>query len=100
MAYKSNKHIKSIMYIRYGKMCMICDWKPSNKKKHKFNKHSNYLTYHHLIEKQDGGPTTVENGAILCRFCHEWLNTLPKEIQEEQNNMLRKRKSVIDQKRG
>lgn len=32
------------------------------------------LTYHHIIKKENDGPRTVENGALLERKCHEWLH--------------------------
>ncbi|MDD2208723.1 MAG: HNH endonuclease [Bacilli bacterium] len=32
------------------------------------------LDYHHIIKKEDDGPKTIENGALLERKCHEWLH--------------------------
>lgn len=34
------------------------------------------LTYHHIKEKRNGGKRTIENGAILIRRSHEYLNYL------------------------
>lgn len=94
MAYKS---LKSVMYMKYGQKCMICGWKPKGHKKHKTaSKHENYLTYHHMVEKSEGGPSTIENGAILCRFCHEWLHQQPKLVQIEVNEILRNYKKKFD----
>ena len=34
------------------------------------------LTYHHIKEKRNGGATTVENGALLSLYKHNYLNYL------------------------
>lgn len=78
----NTKLIKELMYQKYGKRCMICGWKPkSNNKKSK----KRCLTYHHIIEYSKGGETSIENGAILCTQCHEWLNSLSSYQQKYVN---------------
>lgn len=47
------------------------------------------LTYHHLRHKSDGGPATVENGAIVEATAHAYLHSLPRHQEEIINNMLR-----------
>lgn len=50
-----------------------------------------YFTYHHLIKKCEGGPRTVENGAILTREAHRYLNIIEKteyDIYHLINNIL------------
>lgn len=32
------------------------------------------LTFHHIKKKADGGPDTVDNGALLISDIHEWLH--------------------------
>lgn len=34
------------------------------------------LTYHHIKEKRNGGKRTLENGAILIKRSHDYLNYL------------------------
>ena len=36
----------------------------------------NPYTYHHIVEKRDGGKYDIENGAILTKKAHEYLNYL------------------------
>lgn len=37
---------------------------------------SSDLTFHHIIEARNGGERVLENGAILVRTAHEYLNYL------------------------
>lgn len=39
------------------------------------------LTYHHIIKEEDGGKATIENGALLSKKNHEWLNKQPRKTQ-------------------
>lgn len=32
------------------------------------------LQFHHLIPKSYGGETSIENGALLCKDCHEEIH--------------------------
>lgn len=50
------------------------------------------LTYHHLRAKRHGGEATVENGAVVCRSCHDWLEQLSNAEREAVNNELREYK--------
>lgn len=44
------------------------------------------LTFHHIIEKRNGGPSTVENGALLSTENHIWFNKQSPEKQKELND--------------
>lgn len=36
----------------------------------------NYLSYHHINEKRNGGEETIENGAILTKTSHQLLHKI------------------------
>ena len=38
------------------------------------------------------GKTTLENGAVICRGCHDWLEQLPESDREKVNDELREYK--------
>ena len=56
----------------------------------------NDLTYHHIVKIEEGGKTTIDNGALLTQRAHNYLNTIEKtdidiynrinEILKEINN--------------
>lgn len=54
------------------------------------------LSYHHLIHRENGGKTTVENGAIINSLAHSYIHSLPREQEERINNMLRRYKKSIE----
>lgn len=56
------------------------------------------MTYHHLKKKSEGGKATLENGALLCRSCHDWLEQLSRTEREKVNNELRRYKRQNSQK--
>lgn len=93
---KSNKKAREELEKIYGKKCMIeqlgikIDIAGYDKKRHKYCGKSirNQLTYHHIVPKRLGGKATVENGAISCRVCHDWLEQLPGEERDRVNKML------------
>lgn len=68
--------------------------KPPKPSKGKFKGKSiaSQLTYHHLRAKRHGGKATVENGAVVCRSCHDWLEQLSNADREAVNNELREYK--------
>ena len=55
----------------------------------KIRKLEQTLTYHHLEHKVDGGPTTLENGAVINELAHRYIHSLPRQQEEIINNMLR-----------
>lgn len=54
------------------------------------------ISYHHIKPRSEGGKVTIENGANLAIYNHEWLNQQPKEVVDDVNNKLRKFKRDID----
>lgn len=51
---------------------------------------------HHLIPRSKNGPTTLENGACVCRKCHDWLEQLSEQEREKVNDELRTYKKRLD----
>ena len=92
----SNKNARERLEKIYGKHCMMHEGlkiqitgysKKNTKLKGKSIREQ--LTYHHLIPRRKNGPTTDENGAILCRECHNYLESLEEKEREKINNELR-----------
>lgn len=50
------------------------------------------LTYHHIVEKRNGGKTTVENGALLSVENHVWFNAQSEKKQSELNRAFQRYK--------
>lgn len=50
------------------------------------------LTYHHIVKKEHGGRTTVENGALLSAENHAWFNKQTKEEQDRMNKIFQEYK--------
>lgn len=99
---KSNRRKKEELIKIYGPKCFIEELglrKPAEieKERKKFTgkkqlKIMDELTYHHILEKCKGGPTTLENGAVLRNINHQWFNRLSKERQAEINQLFREYK--------
>ena len=47
----------------------------------------NDLTYHHILEKRHGGKRTLQNGAILVRVAHDYLNYLDRYYHKYYNDL-------------
>lgn len=95
---KSNKSAREELERIYGKHCFIHQGirklnppKP-HKGTYKGKSIASQLTYHHLKPKHLGGKATVENGAVVCRRCHDWLEQLSNTDREKVNNELREYK--------
>ena len=58
--------VRERMITIYGEACWM-GYKLSKK---------NPFTYHHIIEKRNGGGVTIDNGAILTRIAHDDLNRI------------------------
>ena len=74
MSKTRNQKTRRQLITIYGRRCMLCH-KVLKKKK-------GMITYHHIKPLEQGGPTTVENGALLCPFCHENLHQQDQETQD------------------
>lgn len=48
---------------------------------------NNPYTYHHIIKKCDGGEKSVDNGAILTKKAHTFLNKLEKVCPDAYNDL-------------
>lgn len=92
---KKNKSVREELERIYGKHCMIHQGirklrPPQPKNAHYKGKSiANQITLHHLKPRRNGGPTTLQNGALVCRKCHDWLEQLPNLEREKVNNELR-----------
>lgn len=64
--------------------------------KYKGKSIASQLTYHHLKAKRYGGKATLDNGAVICRSCHDWLEQLSEMEREIINDELREYKRKID----
>lgn len=60
-----------------------------------YTKYDDVLTYHHILEKQFGGKTTLENGALVRGYNHRWLHTLPPAQREKINQAIQEYKIAI-----
>lgn len=60
----ANQGRKNMLKKIYGKRCMLC----GDKKCH------NELTFHHIKPKSYGGTSTLANGALVCRECHDKIH--------------------------
>lgn len=62
------KRLKDEMILIYGFNCWLNElWIPNKK---------DIITYHHIVERRNGGKATLENGALLARSSHDYLNYL------------------------
>ena len=50
------------------------------------------LTYHHILEKHNGGKATVENGALLSAENHAWFNKQSSQAQAQMNQIFQEYK--------
>ena len=79
---KETQRIKEEMLQIYGEYCWLNNlWIPN-----KYNK----LTYHHILERRNGGKVTIENGALIGRNEHDYLNFLDNnyhKIYDELNEL-------------
>ena len=96
---KKNKSVREELERIYGKHCMIHqgirNLRPPQPKNAKYKGKSiaNQMTLHHLKPRRNGGATTLENGALVCRKCHDWLEQLPNLEREKVNNEIREYKA-------
>lgn len=96
---KDNKTVREKLEKIYGKQCML--HKGLNIKGYSLSKIDYHgraireqLTLHHIIPRSKGGATSVENGAVLCRGCHDFLEQSSPETRRELNELLKEYKRV------
>ena len=93
-----NKSARELLEMVYGRHCFICQGirrlNPPKPKKIRYKNESiaKQLTYHHIVPRQAGGQTTVENGAELCKSCHDWLEQLSKKTRKKVNAQIQQYK--------
>lgn len=96
---KSNKKAKEELIRLYGEECFIDKLKlrpTSNKYTSKGQyKKMKMLTFHHIVKREHGGKSTVENGALLSAENHAWFNKQPLEAQNRMNNIFQEYKLGI-----
>lgn len=80
-----NKTIRIIMQMLYGKQCFI---EKLGIRISGATTLDHTLTYHHVLPKKYGGETTIQNGAIVARYNHDWLHKQPLHIQDEINEQM------------
>lgn len=103
---KKNRSVREELERIYGKKCMIHEGirrdvkRPLPKKAHYKGKSiMNQLTLHHVIPRRENGATTVENGVVACRACHDWLEQLPSKERDAVNEELMNYKRELDHKK-
>lgn len=89
----SNKKARQALEKIYGKGCMM--ERAGIRKINGVKKQDRQITYHHLRPKRLGGQATVENGANLAKYNHEWLESLCEQQREKINNQLREYKASV-----
>lgn len=97
---------RKLLEERYGKGCFMeragirkitKEQEQQMKKKIKgFKKLDRRITYHHIKEKSQGGEVSIENGANLAAYNHEWLHRQSPEVKKEINKRLQEFKESID----
>ena len=98
MSKTKNKPVREALIEEFGEKCMyhqgIRDVRPpmACNKRYKGKKIQDQLTLHHLKPLRENGPTTKENGSVLCRFCHDYVESRSKEEREQINDELREYK--------
>lgn len=96
---RSNRDIRQLMEQIYGSRCMMEEAGirkvpiEQRRKIKGYKKVEEQITYHHLRRRSKGGEATVENGALLKWYNHQWLERQPVAIRERINDELRKYKA-------
>lgn len=94
---KSNKRAKERLIELYGAECFIdkLHLRPDTERKYTGKKQyerMKQLTYHHILERRNGGQATLENGAILSAENHIWFNKQNPQAQAEMNRQFQEYK--------
>ena len=96
---------RKLLEQRYGKGCFmeragIRDITPEEETKLRkitgYKKLDRTISYHHIKEKSKGGEVSIDNGANLAVYNHQWLHQQPPEVIEDINNKLQDFKASID----
>lgn len=96
---------RKLLEQRYGKGCFmeragIRKITPEQEKKLKkikgYKKIDRTISYHHIKQRSQGGEVSIENGANLAVYNHEWLHRQPPEVIDSINRRLQEFKISID----
>lgn len=99
----SNKKAREELEKLYGKECFIeklhlrKDKEPRKYTSKGQMKKMKQLTYHHILERRNGGKTTVDNGALLSNENHIWFNQQSESKQGCMNAIFQEYKKQIDE---
>lgn len=98
----SNKRAKEKLIERYGGIDFLDQLQVKIPESRTYKskgqmKRMKQLTYHHIEERQFGGKSTVENGALLTEEHHIWLHKQPPEVKEKLNRAFQELKRRKDQ---
>ena len=94
---KSNKPAKDMLIKLYGPECFIEKLHLRQDKNRHYKgkgqkKRMKQLTYHHILERRNGGKATIENGALLSAENHAWFHKQSKKDQIIMNRMFQEYK--------
>lgn len=99
----SNKKAREELEKLYGKECFIeklhlrRDDEPREYTSKGQMKKMKKLTYHHILEKRNGGKATKENGALLSVENHVWFNNQSEHKQGYLNAIFQEYKRQADE---
>lgn len=98
----SNKSAKEQLIRLYGPYCFIEKLHLRKDKNRHYTskgqmKRMKQLTYHHILERRNGGKATVENGALLSAENHQWFNQQSETKQAEMNRKFQEYKASFEE---
>ena len=98
----SNKRAKEKLIELYGKKCFIDKLHLRKDTERKYTskgqmKRMKQLTYHHILERRNGGKATVENGALLSNENHIWFHKQSESSQKKMNLIFQEYKKKSDE---
>lgn len=99
----SNKSVREELEKLYGKECFIeklhlrKDTEPRKYTSKGQMEKMKRLTYHHILEKRNGGKATIENGALLSAENHSWFHKQSEHKQGYMNAIFQEYKRQVDE---
>lgn len=99
----SNKKAREKLEKLYGKECFIeklhlrKDAEPRKYTSKGQMKRMKQLTYHHILERRNGGKATVDNGSLLSNENHIWFHQQSEVKQGYMNAIFQEYKRQVDE---